>query len=260
MRWVREEVRAEDRRIVYELVLYFVLAYAMSAVLWLPALLSTGRLSRVCLPIGTIGPTVAAVITSKILGRSWRTVRVWSTLRQIAIGIACGSSAVLMAAFTAAFLMTKSGADRWQWSSLLLIVTMFGPNLLGGPLGEEAGWRGYALVRLQRRLNPTTASVLLGFLWANWHLPLFAAHVYNVTWWQYVLVTIAASVYLTLAFNISGGSTCCAIIVQDFIAKAQLYRNAVQHQIFWATYLGVAAVLCGLTKGRLGYRRMAIIS
>ena len=37
--------------------------------------------------------------------------------------------------------MTKSGIDRWQWSSLVQILTLFIPNLVGGPLGEEAGWR-----------------------------------------------------------------------------------------------------------------------
>jgi hypothetical protein len=64
-----------------------------------------------------------------------------STLPDLLTGIAMGASAVLMAAFTAAFFMTKSGIDRWQWSSLVQILTLFIPNLVGGPLGEEAGWR-----------------------------------------------------------------------------------------------------------------------
>src|SRR5437016_12048571 len=97
-----------------------------------------------------------------------------------------GTAAVFAAAFTAAFFMTESGIERWQWSALSQIVLLFAPNLLGGPIGEEAGWRGYALPRLQRHLNPTMSSLILGFLWANWHLPLIVAHVYNVTWWQFV--------------------------------------------------------------------------
>lgn len=45
----------------------------------------------------------------------------------------------LIAAFSAALFMTKSGFDRWQWSALAQILTLLGPNLLGGQLGEEAG-------------------------------------------------------------------------------------------------------------------------
>ncbi|HUP27803.1 MAG TPA: type II CAAX endopeptidase family protein, partial [Chloroflexia bacterium] len=51
---------------------------------------------------------------------------------------------------------------------LLIIV-----GLVTGPLGEELGWRGFALPRLQERMGPLWASLTLGLLWAAWHLPLF---------------------------------------------------------------------------------------
>jgi membrane protease YdiL (CAAX protease family) len=95
---------------------------------------------------------------------------------------------------------------------------------------------------------------------------LMLAHVYNVSWWQFVLLTMAASVFLSFGFNKSGGSTFCAVIVHgfynvgfgiilnDFIGKATLRSNAVQHNIVWMAYASVAALLCIVTKGQLGYR------
>ena len=153
-------------RIRRELTTYFLLAYGMSLVLWLPVLIG-GRVSPVLLSLGTVGPTLAAVVTHRMFERNWRAVRIWSTLPDLLTGIAMGASTVLMAAFTAAFFMTKSGIDRWHWSSLVQTLTLFIPNLVGGPLGEEAGWRGFALPRLQRRFGPVTSSLVLGFLWAS---------------------------------------------------------------------------------------------
>jgi membrane protease YdiL (CAAX protease family) len=251
--------------IVRELVVYFVLAYSISLVLWLPVLVKRG-LSPLFLSIGTFGPTISALITHRIFAGNWRAVRLWTNLPRFLLGLVSGTSAVLAAAFTAAFFMTESGIDRWQWPALLQILTILGPNLLGGPVGEESGWRGYALPRLQRRFNPVTSSLILGFLWANWHLPLIVAHIYNVTWWQFAAVTMAAAIFLSFGFNKSEGSTMCAvlihgfynvgtgIILNDFIGKAALRSNASQHNIFWMAYAGVAALLCFVTRGQLGYR------
>lgn len=247
-----------------EIATYFLLAYGISLVLWLPVL--TGRkVLPIFLSAGTVGPTLAAVATQRIFARNWKAVRIWSTLPNLLFGIAIGASPVLIAALTAAFFMTKSGFERWQWSALAQLLTLFIQNLVGGPLGEEAGWRGFALPRLQRRFDPVTSSLVLGFFWANWHLPLILARIYNVTWWQFTLLTMAASVFLTIGFNRSGGSTLCAVIVHgvynvgtgvilnDMIGKATLYSNAVQHNVLWLAYGGVAALLCIVTKGRLCY-------
>jgi membrane protease YdiL (CAAX protease family) len=248
-----------------QLVLYFVLAYGFSFVLWLPMLLGRSH-SFFALAIGTFGPTFAALTTHRIFAGNWRFVRLWTTLPKFLLGVASAGSALLAAPFLTAFLITKSGFDRWQWPMLMQILTLFGPNLLGGPLGEESGWRGYALPRLQSRFSPLASSLILGFLWANWHLPLMLAHVYNVTWWQFVPLTMAASVFLSFGFNKSGGSTLCAVVVHgvynvglgvilnDLIGKATLRSNAVQHNVLWMAYAGVAALLGIITKEQLGYR------
>jgi len=247
-----------------EVVVYFVFAYVVSLLLWLPVV--TGKHpSQYLFFAGTFGPTLAALATHRIFTGNWKAVRLWTGVLKLLLGTAWGVSSILLAAFSAALFMTKSGFDRWQWAALVQILTLFGRNLLGGPLGEEAGWRGYALPRLQRRFNPMISSLILGFLWANWHLPLFFAHLYNVSWLQFVALTMAASFLLTYAFNKSGGSTICTVIVHgvynvgtgvilnDFVGKATLRSNTVQHNILWVAYASVALLLCIVTKGQLGY-------
>jgi uncharacterized protein len=248
------------------LVLYFVCAYVFSLLLWLPALARANR-STLFFALGMFGPTLAAFVVQRFLAGNWKAVRLWSTLPEFLIGLFAGGSTILMAAFAAALLMTKSGFSRYRWSTLLQILTLFAPNLLGGPLGEEAGWRGFAISRMQLRFNPVVSALIVGILWANWHIPLILTHVYNVTWWQFLLLTMAASVLLSFGFNASGGSTICSIflhglynvgtgvILNDVIGSADLRSNPVQHNILWIAYGGVAALLCLVTKGRLGYRR-----
>jgi len=54
----------------------------------------------------------------------------------------------------------------------LVVESFFWYLLFGGPLNEEAGWRGFAQARLQQRLSPLSAAVIIGALWGLWHVPL----------------------------------------------------------------------------------------
>jgi len=54
-----------------------------------------------------------------------------------------------------------------------LVFYVYPALLIGGPLFEELGWRGFAQPRLQVRFGPMAASLILGLLWAFWHMPIW---------------------------------------------------------------------------------------
>lgn len=85
------------------------------------------------------------------------------------------------------------------------------------PIREEFGWRGYALDRLQLKWNALVSSVILGFTWGVWHLPLFvfptSQAVYGyIPLWVFIPDTITISIFMTWIYNNSSRSILSAIV------------------------------------------------
>lgn len=86
---------------------------------------------------------------------------------------------------------------------------------LGGPLGEEFGWRGYALPKLNMIFKPLYSSLILGIIWSIWHMPLFYiqdAVQKDINFFGYTLFTILITIIITIIFIKSGGSILAAIL------------------------------------------------
>lgn len=102
-----------------------------------------------------------------------------------------------------------------------LAIANFGLVLLvGGPLGEEFGWRGYALPALTTKLGWRSASLIIGVIWGLWHLPLFfmastpQAHM-PIAW--FIVSTMAQSVMFAWVFRHSGQSIVPALVMHTSI-------------------------------------------
>lgn len=96
-----------------------------------------------------------------------------------------------------------------QDSLPLMIAAALLSTATGGQAGEELGWRGYALPRLAVRFGLGPASVLLGVIWAVWHLPLFFAPVgdtFGQSFPLYFLQVIALSVTIAWLYSNTRGS------------------------------------------------------
>jgi membrane protease YdiL (CAAX protease family) len=86
--------------------------------------------------------------------------------------------------------------------------------------GEEIGWRGYALPRLAVRLGLARASLLLGFIWACWHLPLFflpGMDKYGQSFPMFVLGGIALSVAIAWLYANIGGSLLLTMLMHSAV-------------------------------------------
>jgi uncharacterized protein len=92
-------------------------------------------------------------------------------------------------------------------------------NLFQGPLAEELGWRGFLLPRLLDKCSPLKASVILGIVWAVWHLP--AGTVTGGPYYFHTVAgtllfttrTVALSILMTVLFLHTRGSVLLAIVM-----------------------------------------------
>jgi CAAX protease family protein len=216
--------RGGSRLDVKALVVFFVLAYVLSWS-WVIPLAAAHLVVRRSVGWPThlpalLGPAIAAVVvTAWTMGRPgvrdllarlarWRVpIRWWLVaVSPVAfLGLA-------LAAMTAAGQALPDVADFGRFSGIPA-VGLAGVLLLifAGALGEETGWRGYALPQMQRRFSPLASSLILAVLWFGWHLPQFfvIATYRDSSPVQYVgmfLGLACGAVVLTWLYNRSGGS------------------------------------------------------
>ena len=142
-------------------------------------------------------------------------------------------------------------------------------QIFGGPLFEEGGWRGFALPRLQRLHGPLVGSLILGVLWALWHLPLFWITVWGtpptvLNMVLYLATVIFMTMVYTWVFNNTKGSILIAILLHtsfDVLVGpvGQLFPAPVVTGYGGALPLliglgGTTLLIVALTRGRLGYQ------
>ena len=93
-------------------------------------------------------------------------------------------------------------------SSLGMFIYLFLKNLFAGPLGEELGWRGFALNELQKKHPHIKASIIIGFWWGLWHLPIwFTTGFTGINLIKYItffmIAIISVSIIITVFYNLN---------------------------------------------------------
>jgi len=158
-----------------------------------------------------LGPLIAALIVSGI-AEGWggirellgRIVRVRIGLRWYAVifglpVVMCAAAAAIMAAFGNGIVLPGAAAWRELPDRFLFIFLFIG-------LGEEPGWRGFALPRLQKQYTPLIASLILAPVWALWHLPLMGNEFPVAIIPAFLISLLGGTLIQTWLFNRTKGS------------------------------------------------------
>lgn len=215
-----------------QLITYFGLAYLISWTIWLPLYGHTLGLTNLpTLPyhhgLGGFGPLIASFLTTwfyqRKTGVNLLIEKCFQVRPLVYLIIALLSPFILsLIATIINFFIDKSpihlsGLLRSKEFPQFNLPTFFIYNLIFFGYGEEVGWQGFALPRIQEKLSALTSSIILTVFWAIWHWPLFfyrpgysTMDFSGIFGWTFSLLT--GSVLLTWLYNSSRASILiCAI-------------------------------------------------
>jgi membrane protease YdiL (CAAX protease family) len=207
----------------HPLVTFFLLVFILTWVVWVPR--ASGA------PLGVVGqawtwiPAIAALLAAALTGGRgalrelgsrlvrWRVGWQWYVV--VILGPAVFSLAVagIYALFGGSW--AEAAPPAILAGPLLLLPLFLAILTLTDGLGEELAWRGFALPRLLTRYNALVASVVLGVIWALWHLPLLWTEgngMFHLPVWLLLLDLTAKSILFTWVFLHTRGSVLIAML------------------------------------------------
>jgi membrane protease YdiL (CAAX protease family) len=232
-----------------QLLLFFTIAFAYT---WtLGACMIAWRLPIEFSIVVSAGPLIASLVTSRVASGHYRAFRFNVSWPRTVGAVALGVPLVLVSEIVLPA-MAIADARRLGWSVFVSLSTYNYSTLLGGPLFEEPGWRGFALPRLESLFSPILSSLILGALWASWHLPFFWYPGWSsIPIWNYFLIVIALSIMLTLATNVARFGIIAPILMHAANNSSGKYFAGLFAKVdpgsggFLATATGLASRLLG---------------
>src|ERR671911_3155472 len=128
----------------------------------------------------------------------------------------------------------------------------------GSALGEEIGWRGYVLPRLQSRMSALSAALLIAPLWGLWHLPLWLTGEPDRTptlYTGFLVSAFALSIIFTWVYNSTGGSLLMIVLLHATVnlpitlVRDDLGPQATVPVLLYFGLLVVAAIVVVIVAG-----------
>jgi membrane protease YdiL (CAAX protease family) len=210
---------------------FFLLTFLLSWIIWIPLTLAhfgigpfkiAEDLSSIIRLLGVMMPMISALLLTSIYGgrpavrvvlsrlKIWRVGKKW----WVAVLLVYPSLLILAGIVYNLFHMQPALALLQVTAGTLFANILF---LAIASLGEEIGWRGVALPSLLERYQPLPASLILGIIWATWHLPFWilldTLSQYGAGYFilNYIFI-ISATFYITWIFIHSKGSILLPVV------------------------------------------------
>ncbi len=258
----------------HPLISFYVLTYAIAWMLWAPIGHLPGQHPR---PggihsdlLGSLVPSTLGLVFIGLLSGRAGVRRVLRRLVHGRIGLRwyLAVLALAMLAPLAVGVSILMGGDtpvvdNTIFGVLFLFAFMIFP---GSALGEELGWRGFVLPRMQARHSALKASLLIGILWGPWHLPLWLTgsegHPISL-YVPFVVAVVASSVFYTWLYNNTGGSLLIVVLYHAAsnlpitLLITPLGSQMAQPFLIYVALTVIAAVVVVITNGAENLSRTA---
>jgi hypothetical protein len=207
-------------------VFFFLIVIGLNLIMWVSLdIFDLGMPASLLVTLPAAGgPTIAAFLMTAITeGKSgikalWR--RFWNrnlSLKWLLVTLLAYESLRLATNLVARAMDGQPYPIIDASNPLWTIVPSFLGAFVASGIGEEFGWRGYALPRFQVKWNALTSSIVLGIIWAVWHIPAFItpdlSPLYQRNFWEWLPLILLSSVLYTWIFNNTKGSVLAAALI-----------------------------------------------
>ena len=251
----------------HPIITFFVLTYVITWAIESPLVFLTDSVTAtqglvLVILASNVPSAVAIVLTAVVLGRGalrkllgrlliWRVSPFWYLV--VFLGpVALTGGVVLLNAL-------MGGPALSLGMTLVGAAIFFAFSVVpGSALGEEIGWRGYVLPRLQSRMSALSASLLIAPIWALWHLPLWLTGEPGRTptlYTGFLVSAFALSIISTWVYNSTGGSLLMVVLAHATVnlpltlVRDDLGAQATVPVLLYFGLLIVAAIVVVIVAG-----------
>jgi uncharacterized protein len=170
--------------------------------------------------VGIFSPTISAVLISGLIGGMPEIKRLLAgfTRWKVSLWWYLAAAFLVLGPLFIALLYAALGNHGPGLAPGLTVPVLLGNlvfTLFSGPLAEEAGWRGFALPRMQAKYSAFSSSLLLGVIWTCWHIPLYfqpGSSQSGIPFPIYLVMVVTLAILFTWIYNNTRGSLLLTVL------------------------------------------------